>query len=248
MKKLKPQEDAFGQEMWAYYKGEEAFEIVERDDGYFNASPKGPGLYFLQYEDWDPIEKKAMEFVKGRVLDIGCGAGRHSLYLQKMGFDVLGIDSSPLAIRVCRLRGLKRARVMSIEELNFKPNSFDAVIMLGSNFGLFGSFEKAKRLLKKLHRMTSEKALIVASTRDTYKTDIADHLEYHKLNKKRGRMAGQLRVRIRFRKCVGRWFDYLIVSKKEMEEILKGTGWKIKEFIDSGNSAYIAAIEKTQRQ
>ncbi len=246
MKKLKPEEDAFGQEMWAYFKGEEAFEIVERDDGYFNASPKGPGLYFLQYEDWDPIEKKAMEFVKGRVLDIGCGAGRHSLYLQKMGFDVLGIDSSPLAIRVCRLRGLKRARVISIERLNFKPNSFDTVIMLGSNFGLFGSFEKARRLLKKLHRMTSEDGLIVASTRDTYKTDIADHLEYHKLNKKRGRMAGQLRVRIRFRKCVGRWFDYLIVSKREMEEILEGTGWKIREFIDPNDSAYIAAIEKTR--
>jgi SAM-dependent methyltransferase len=186
-----------------------------------------------------------MEFVKGRVLDIGCGAGRHSLYLQKMGFDVLGIDSSPLAIKVCKLRGLKQAKVMSIEELNFKPISFDSVIMLGSNFGLFGSFEKARRLLKKLHKMTSGNGLIIASTRDTYKTDNADHLEYHKLNKKRGRMAGQLRVRIRFRKCVGRWFDYLIVSKKEMEEILKGTGWKIREFIDSGDSGYIGVIEKT---
>jgi SAM-dependent methyltransferase len=185
-----------------------------------------------------------MEFVKGRVLDIGCGAGRHSLYLQKMGFDVLGIDSSPLAIKVCKLRGLKRARVMSIEELNFKPNSFDTVIMLGSNFGLFGSFEKARRLLKKLHKMTSGNGLIIASTRDTYKTDNADHLEYHQLNKEKGRMAGQLRVRIRFRKCVGSWFDYLIVSKKEMEEILKGTGWKIREFIDSGDSGYIAVIEK----
>lgn len=244
MKKLEPEEDTFGQEMWACYKREEASEIVERDDGYFNASPKGPGSYFSEYEDWDLIDRKAMEFVKGRVLDIGCGAGRHSLYLQKMGFDVLGIDSSPLAIRVCKLRDLKQAKVMSIEELNFKPNSFDTIIMMGSNFGLFGSFKKARRLLKKFHRMTSKNGLIIASTRDTYKTDNPDHLEYHKLNKKKGRMAGQLRVRIRFRKCVGKWFDYLIVSKKEMEEILKGTGWKIREFIDSGDSAYIAVIDK----
>jgi SAM-dependent methyltransferase len=247
MKKLKPEEDAFGQEMWACYKIEESFEIVERDDGYFNASPIGPRLYFSEYEDWDLIDRKAMEFVKGRVLDIGCGAGRHSLYLQKIGFDVLGIDSSPLAIKVCKLRGLKQAKVMSIEELNFKPKSFDTIIMMGSNFGLFGSFTKARSLLKKFHIMTSKNGLIIASTRDTYKTDIADHLEYHKLNKKRGRMAGQLRVRIRFRKCVGRWFDYLIVSKKEMEEILKGTGWKIREFIDSDNSAYIAVIEKVPK-
>jgi 2-polyprenyl-3-methyl-5-hydroxy-6-metoxy-1,4-benzoquinol methylase len=162
--------------MWACYRGEEASEIVERDDGFFNASPKGPAIYFSEYKDWDLIDRKAMELVKGRVLDIGCGAGRHSLYLQKMGLNVLGIDSSPLAIKICKLRGLKRARVMSIEELNFKPNSFDTVIMLGSNFGLFGSFEKAKRLLKKLHKMTSRNGLIVASTRDTYKTDNPDHL------------------------------------------------------------------------
>jgi 2-polyprenyl-3-methyl-5-hydroxy-6-metoxy-1,4-benzoquinol methylase len=244
VKKLKAEEDAFGQEMWACYKGEEASEIVERDDGFFNASPKGPAVYFSEYEDWNLIDRKAMEFVKGRVLDIGCGAGRHSLYLQKMGFDVLGIDSSPLATKVCKLRGLKHAKVMSIEELNFKPNSFDTIIMMGSNFGLFGSFRKARKLLKRLHGMTSKNGLIIASTTDTYKTDNPDHLEYHKRNKKKGRMAGQLRVRIRFRKCVGRWFDYLIVSKKEMEEILKGTGWKIREFIDSDNSAYIAAIEK----
>jgi len=246
MKKLKPEEDAFGQEIWACYKGEDASEVVERDDGYFNASPGNPRNYFSEYEDWDPLDRKAMELVKGRVLDIGCGAGRHSLYLQNKGLDVLGIDSSPLAIKVCKLRGLKKARVMPIEELNLKPNSFDTVIMMGSNFGLFGGFKKAKRILKKLHKITSKNGLIIASTRDTYKTDNVDHLAYHKLNKQRGRMAGQLRIRIRFRKCVGKWFDYLIVSKKEMEDILKGTGWKIKEIIDSGNSAYIAAIEKTQ--
>lgn len=216
MKKLKPEEDTFGQEMWACYKGEEAAEIVERDDGYFNATPGNPKSYFSEYEDWTPIERKAMELVKGRVLDIGCGAGRHLLYLQSKGFDVMGIDSSPLAIKVCTLRGLKKARVMPIEELDFKPNSFDTVIMMGSNFGLFGGFKKARRILKKMRRITSKNGLIIAATRDTFKTDNPDHLAYHKLNRERGRMPGQLRLRIRFRKCVGRWFDYLIVSKKEM--------------------------------
>lgn len=244
MSKLRPEEDAFGQEMYACYKGERASEIVERDDGYFDASPNGPKMYFSEFEDWHLVEKEAMEFVKGRVLDIGCGAGRHSLHLQKKGFDVLGIDSSPLAIKICKLRGLKKAKVIAIEDVNFKPNSFDTIIMMGNNFGLFGSFKKAKRLLKKFHKMTSTSGLIIASTRDTYKTDNPDHLEYHRRNKEKGRMAGQLRIRLRFRKHVGRWFDYLIVSKKEMEEILEGTGWKIKKFIDSDNSEYVAIIEK----
>lgn len=244
MKRLKPEEDAYGQEIWTYYDGREVSEIVERDDGYFGASVYGPKMYFLDYDDWNPFEKRAMDFVSGRVLDIGCGAGRHSLYLQKKGFDVLGIDNSPLAIKVCKLRGLKKTKVMPIEGIDFKPNSFDTIIMMGNNFGLFGSFHKAQRLLRRFHKMTSERALIIGETRDPYKTDNPDHLEYQGFNRKRGRMSGQLRIRIRFRKYVGRWFDYSIVSKEKMEKILKGTGWKVKKFLDSDNSVYIAIIKK----
>ena len=143
---MKSEENVLGQLLWAYYKGKESshFEIWERSDGYISV-----GLtknYFSGYEDWALYQRKALEFVKGRVLDIGCGAGRHSLYLQEKGFDVLGIDNSPLAIKVCKLRGLKKAKVMSIEAVSFKPNSFDTIIMMGINFGLFGGFKKARRL------------------------------------------------------------------------------------------------------
>lgn len=241
---MKPEDDAYGQEIWTCYKGVEVSEIVERDDGYFDASDYGPKMYFSEYQDWSLIEKKAMKFVKGRVLDIGCGAGRHSLYLQNRGFDVLGIDNSPLAIKVCKLRGLKKARIMPIENVDFNPNSFDTIIMMGNNFGLFGSFAKAQRLLKRFYKMTSKDALIIADTRDPYKTDNPDHLEYHRLNKKKDRMGGQLRIRIRFRKYVGAWFDYLMVSKEEMKNILEKTGWKTRQFIDSDDSQYIAIIEK----
>jgi SAM-dependent methyltransferase len=244
IKVMKPEEDAAGQIMWAFYQGREVFEIWERDDGYISASPTEPKKYFSEYEDWSTHEKRAMEFVKGKVLDIGCGACRHSLYLQKKGFNVLGIDSSPLAIKVCKLRGMKRAKVMSIEDINFKPRSFDTIIMLGNNFSLFGSFKKAKRLLKKLHRIASRNALIIAETRDLYKTDNPEYLEYYELNRKRNRMSGQLRGRARFQKFASKWFDWLMVSKEEMKEILNGTGWKVKEFIDSEDSQYVAIIEK----
>jgi SAM-dependent methyltransferase len=237
------EKDAFGQEIWAYHNGQSSFEVVERDDGYFGVS-SGAKLYFSSHDDWPPHEQKAMERVKGRVLDIGCGAGRHSLHLQEKGFDVLGIDVSPLAIKVCRLRGLQKAEVMSIDRVKFKPNSFDTIIMMGNNFGLFGSLTKARRLLKRFHSMTSQDALIIAETRDPYRTDNPDHLKYQEYNRNRGRMSGQLRLRIRFKKYVTPWFNYLLVSKEELKEILDGTGWKVKGFLDSGNSIYVALMEK----
>ena len=82
------------------------FEIIERDDGYITAMSLK--FYFSEYEDWPLVEKKALTFVKGRVLDIGCGVGRHILYLQRKNFKVLGIDNSPLSIKVCKLRGVKK--------------------------------------------------------------------------------------------------------------------------------------------
>ncbi len=241
---MDPKRDAYGQEVWAFCQGKKSYEIVERDDGFVDFS-EGASAYFAEFKDWPKIQKQAIKYARGNILDVGSGAGRVSLYLQKKGFDVVAIDNSPLAIKVCKKRGVKHAKVLPIEKIGtFRPNTFDTVLMYGNNFGLFASLEKAKSLLKKFHKITSPNALIITENIDPYKTDDPVHLQYHKFNKKRGRMPGQLRIRIRFRNYVGNWFDYLLVSKKEMREILKDTGWKVKKFIEAGDHKYAAIIEK----
>ena len=140
-----------------------------------------------------------MRYVRGRVLDIGCGAGRHSLCLQEKGHDVVGIDNSPLAIEVCKKRGLKDARLLSLSQIDPSLGVFDTVIMLGNNFGLFGSADRAKRLLRRFHKMTSNKGRIVATSFDPYKTEDPDHLAYQAANRAKGRMPGQIRLRLRYK-------------------------------------------------
>jgi len=241
---MKKNKDAYGQEVWFAFKGKESYEVVERDDGFVGLSG-GAKDYFAEFKNWPNWQKQAIRFAKGRVLDIGCGAGRVSLYLQKKKLDVIGIDNSPLVIKVCKKRGLKKAKVMSIEEIEkFKTNSFDTIIMFGNNFGLFGSFKKAKKLLKTLHKITSPEALIIAESNDPHKTEDTAYLSYHKFNRERGRMSGQLKIRIRFKTYISDWFDYLLVSKKEMKDILRGTGWKVEKFINSEKYMYTAIIEK----
>jgi len=240
MKTLKPKEDAFGHVLWDLYSGSEVCEIIERDDKYVDAYPARG--YFSTYEDWSPIEQKALAFAQGRVLDIGCGGGRHSIYLQEKGFNTLGTDISPLALKVCRLRGLKKTKLVPIDKLNFTSESFDTIVMMGNNFGLFANFKQAKRLLKRFHEITSEKGTIIADTRDPYKTTNLAHLAYHKRNKSKGRMGGQVRIRVRYKNYIGKWFDYLLVSKEELQEILKQTGWKVKQFIDSEKEGPYALV------
>lgn len=241
---MNPKKDAYGQEVWAYFKGGKSYEIVERDDGFIILS-SGPPAYFQEFKSWPKHQKNGIKFAKGRVLDIGAGAGRVSLYLQKRGLKVTATDNSPLAVRVCKKRGVKDARVLPIERVGlFKANTFDTIMMYGNGFGLLGNPKKAKVLLKELYRITTPKAMIIAEANDSYKESSPVHLSYHKLNRKHGRMSGQLKIRIRFRNYIGDWFDYLLASRKEMQKILKGTGWKVKKFIDSGKYMYIAIIEK----
>src|ERR1700752_1316730 len=138
--------DAYGEELWDLYKGNMRLEITEREDHFISTGSFGE-IYFFDYKDWPVVEQKAIKLAKGRTLDIGCGAARHALYLQRKGFDVVGIDNSPLAIKVSRLRGLKKAKVLPIERIDrFERGLFDTILMLGNNFGLFGSKTKAKRL------------------------------------------------------------------------------------------------------
>lgn len=240
---LRDWQDAYGHEIYDYLKGKGGYEIVERDDGFFDVS-SGPEIYFSEYEEWKDHERAAIKRVKGKVLDIGCGAGRHALYLQSKGHEVVGIDISPLAIKVCKERGVKRTEILSITQISSKLGKFDTIIMMGNNFGLFGSFKRARWLLRRFKSITTERAMIIAETRDPYQTDLPEHLEYHELNRKRGRMPGQLRIRIRYKKYVTPWFDYLLVSKDEMKAILQGTGWQVEEFIDGKDGMYIAVMEK----
>lgn len=235
--------DAFGQAMWDYLNGRGGFEIVERDDGYVGFS-FGPAHYLAEFKNWPSDQKKAIRLARGRVLDIGCGAGRVALRLQNRGLDALGIDNSPLAIKTCRKRGLRKTRVMSITQVSRKLGEFDTIVMYGNNFGLFGSFDRAKRLLKRFAGMTSPTARIIAESNDPYQTSVKCHLDYHRFNRCRGRMSGQLRFRIRYQTYATPYFDYLLVSKDEMQKIVAGTGWRIAKFFDSGHSRYIAMMEK----
>jgi SAM-dependent methyltransferase len=237
--------DAYGLELWAYLTEGHSVEIVERDDG-FIATNDGPRRYFAEFSAWSGREKQAMSFAKGsRALDVGCGAGRVSLYLQRKGLDVVAIDRSPLAIRLCRKRGVKDARVLPVERIDRLPaQSFDTVVMFGNNFGLFGSFRKARRLLRRLHRLTSDDAVILAESLNPYPTTLAAHLRYQRRNRQRGRMGGQIRIRIRFQEAKGPWFDYLLVSPRELRGILDGTGWRLRTILRDRGPLYLAVIDK----
>ena len=176
---------------------------------------------------------------------MGAGAGRVSLVLQDRGHDVVAIDESPGAVEVCRRRGVRDARVMRFAEIDETLGPIDTVLMFGNNFGLFAGKAQAARMLKRLHRLTTARGRIVAETRDTFSTDRPEHLRYHERNRRKGRMPGQLRIRVRHRLATTPWFDYLIVSPDELRDLVAGSGWEIARLIDGEAGMYTVVLEKS---
>src|SRR5579871_1041729 len=241
---LTKEQDAYGRIVWDHLHGKPTREIIERDDGYVDLSGGAPD-YFAEFTQWAPHQRAAMKHVRGRVLDVGCGAGRCCLYLQQRGQEVVGIDVSPLAVETCRKRGVKDARVLPFTKIHRGLGRFDTILMMGNNFGLFGGRQRARWLLRRLPGLTTPDARIVAESNDVYQTTNPHHLRYQQFNRQRGRMSGQLRFRVRYASYCSPWFDYLMVSPDEMKSIVDGTGWRVARLLKSTGSPYAAVIEKT---
>jgi SAM-dependent methyltransferase len=161
---LTPDEDAFGHLLSDALAGRDVVEVVERDDGCIFTSD--PSYYLAPLRSWWRQERRAMRFVRGRVLDLGCGPGRVALHLQTRGHEVVGIDVSPLAVEVARQRGLVDARAGTVDSALRPEDHFETILLLGNNLGLLGGEREGRRLLRKLAGVVTEKGRILAGSYD----------------------------------------------------------------------------------
>jgi len=242
IKEDKKMADVFGRLLIDYFKGKGSIETIRRDDGQVNEMSMK--RYFTDYPEWEDFEKEILGYVQGRVLDIGAGAGRHSLYLQKQGFEVHAIDISPRAVEVMRKREVRNVYLMDLRKLDFPENYFDSILMMFNNFGLAGTIKETKKLLKLLYRVSTPQARIITTIRDPYQTDNPAHLAYHEKNKKEERPAGQVTLRIECKDEIGDWFSLLMVSPEELKDLIKDTGWNILKIVEGKEGEYGAVLKK----
>lgn len=120
---------------------------------------------FRGYEEMPKLEQKALELAKGKVLDVGCGAGSHALHLQKeRRLDVIGIDISPSAIEACNLRGLKKT--LNTDLLDLEGQKFDTILLLMNGTGIFGRLNHISKYLQKLKSLLNPGGQILIDSSD----------------------------------------------------------------------------------
>jgi SAM-dependent methyltransferase len=120
---------------------------------------------FRSFDEMPTIEQKALELANGKTLDIGCGAGSHSLYLQnERNINVHSIDISKNAIQACLLRGLKN--VQAIDVLDLENEKYDTILLLMNGTGIFETLEKSTIYLQKLKSLLNPNGQILIDSSD----------------------------------------------------------------------------------
>ncbi len=154
--------DIFGKALLDYQNGNYSEDIVT----WTNISDKDelPLPYlFRNYSEMPKLEQKALQLSKGKILDVGCGAGNHTLWLQEKGFNIKAIDSSKGAIEVCNLRGLKNAEHIALLE---ETDTFDTILLLMNGTGIFQEIIQVAKYLSHLKSLLKPNGQILIDSSD----------------------------------------------------------------------------------
>jgi SAM-dependent methyltransferase len=156
--------DLMGCAIWDYFHNENP-EDLQTETSISELDELPVNYLFRDFEEMNKIEKKALKLSSGRVLDIGAGAGSHSLYLQnERNLDVTALDISPKSIEVCKLRGIQKAVAQNM--LEFSGETFDTILLLMNGTGIFQSLKVIDIYLQKLYSLLNKNGQIFIDSTD----------------------------------------------------------------------------------
>ena len=156
--------DLMGRAIWDYYYQENS-EDLQTETSISEMDDLPVSYLFRDYQDMNALEKKALDLSFGKVLDVGSGAGSHSLYLQnERKLEVTALDISPKSIEVCKARGVKNAICEDL--LQFSEKDFDTILLLMNGTGIFQSLEHIDQYLQKLKSLVAENGQILLDSTD----------------------------------------------------------------------------------
>ena len=156
--------DLMGRAIWDYYYQENS-EDLQTETSISELDDLPVSYLFRDYQEMNALEKKALDLSFGKVLDVGSGAGSHSLYLQnERKLEVTALDISPKSIEVCKARGVKNAICEDL--LQFSEKDFDTILLLMNGTGIFQSLEHIDQYLQKLKSLVAENGQILIDSTD----------------------------------------------------------------------------------
>ncbi|MFV5691192.1 class I SAM-dependent methyltransferase [Flavobacterium sp. LT1R49] len=195
---------------------------------------------FRSYDEMPQMEQKALQLAKGKILDVGCGAGSHSLSLQnERGLDVTSIDISPNAIQACTLRGLKKAKVQDV--LTLENEKYDTILLLMNGAGMCGKLKNIPNFLLRLKSLLNPGGQILLDSSDIiYMFD--DDEDGGKWIPSQNEYYGEIIFNISYKGEKEKSFDWMFIDYNTLQNAALDNGFHCELILEGDHFDYLAKL------
>ncbi|WP_025742663.1 class I SAM-dependent methyltransferase [Aquimarina pacifica] len=233
---MKP--DIFGNAIKDFYSNQYTQDIIVKADDFDDDHIPIPYL-FRSYTDMPKIEQRALDLSFGKVLDVGCGAGSHSLVLQNQKkLDVTAIDISEGAVEVCKKRGITDVRVFDFFEID--NSQYDTILFLMNGSGIIGTLHNIDRFFLHLKTVLAPGGQALIDSSDiSYLFEEEDggfwvdtSVGYY----------GEMKYKIAYKKQVSEEFDWLYIDYNTLQNAANTNGFLVELLLTGENNEYLAKL------
>lgn len=190
-------------------------------------------VYFRHPADMPELELLAIKNCKGRVLDIGAGAGSHALLLQQQRFDVTALDISPMAMDVARARGVAKTLVADV--FAYRDSGYDTLLLLMNGIGLAGTLNGLKLFLQHAKTLLKPGGQLIFDSSDIaylYEDDLPNDGKYY----------GELWYQYEYKHQQTEWFKWLYIDQRTLTDLAVADGWRVEILAEDEYDQYLVRL------
>ncbi|RIV72079.1 class I SAM-dependent methyltransferase [Flagellimonas aequoris] len=194
---------------------------------------------FRDFKEMPKVEQKALKLAKGKILDIGCGAGSHALHLQNKGFDVTAVDNSEGCITVAKERGVQKAVLSNI--LDYSEETFDTLLLLMNGIGLAGTLSNLTAFLQHLASLLRPNGQILLDSSDIiYMFDEDEDGGYWIPNN--GKYYGEVTFTMQYKGLKSEPFDWIYLDYNTLQNACWANGLQCELMVSGEHYDYLARL------
>ena len=194
---------------------------------------------FRSLDEMPLIEKEALKAARGAILDVGAGAGCHSLALQQMGLQVTAIDISPLSVATMRERGVQDVREQDFFTLE---GHYDTILMLMNGIGIVGTLERLDAFFMQVDRLLAQDGQLLCDSSDICYI-YEDEDGFIDLTGVEG-YYGEMTYRMQYRDVKGETFPWLFVDADTLRQQAARHGFDTDIVIVGDHYDFLARITR----
>lgn len=231
-------EDIYGKALLDFVRGEKGGAFILHTS-YGDTEEMPIEIFFREENEFSELEEIALALCDGKVLDVGAGAGIHTLYLEEQGFEVEALDISKRACECMKIMGVSRSTHHDFFTL--PPTSkYDTLLLLMNGIGLAGELKMLKNTLQQAEKLLNPGGQILFDSSDI-------HYLYEDYGiKKPKHYYGEIEYQYEYKGEKGIPFKWLFIDPESLIKIADEENWLIQFLYEDENDQYLVRMTKRE--